>query len=75
MVQFCEVHFKRLVGADGRGGAAVRGQSLEEVVGRHNGGQFGGDGSCGRRAGVKIVHGGVDVSEEDIVQGQVSEEA
>ena len=75
MVQFCEVHFERLVGADSGGGATVRGQSLEEVVGRHHGGQLGGGGPCSRCAGVKIVHGCVDVCEKDIVQGQISEKA
>lgn len=35
VVQLCEVHFERLARGDGL--TAVRGQSLEEVVGRHRG--------------------------------------
>lgn len=35
VVQLCEVHFERLTRGDRL--AAVRGQGLEEVVGRHGG--------------------------------------
>lgn len=73
VVQLGQVHFKRLVlGAAAR--RSVPGHRPDEVVRHHDGAHLGWRRSHRGRAGAEVVHGRVNVCEEDVVQGKVCQE-